>query len=107
MSEVTPAPDARKLVHVARIALRWRDMDVNRHVNNVQYFRFMEQARIEWFHAALTERADDRHGIVVANAYCNFLRPMHYPGTIEVCLSVGAPGRSSFTFDTPLEARPR
>ena len=83
---------------MARIALRWRDMDVNQHVNNVVYFRYMEQARIEWFHSALDERRDNLHGIVVANAFCNFLKPMSYPGTVEVRLSVGPPGRSSFTF---------
>jgi len=85
-------------VHVARIALRWRDMDVNRHVNNVEYFRFMEQARIEWFQSTAQARPDNTHGIVVANAYCNFLQPMLYPGNIDVCLAVGPPGRSSFTF---------
>ena len=98
MSMESAPSDERKLVHVARIALRWRDMDVNRHVNNVEYFRFMEQARIEWFHSAFAQRPDNLHGIVVANAYCSFLKPMVYPGTIDVCLSVGVPGRSSFTF---------
>ena len=98
MSTESNTPEPRKLVHVARIALRWRDMDVNRHINNVEYFRFMEQARIEWFHSALQARPDNFHGIVVANAYCNFSKEMLYPGNIDVCLSVGPPGRSSFTF---------
>ena len=71
-------------------------MDVNRHVNNVEYFRFLEQARIEWFHSLIERRGDDSHSIVVASASCNFLRPMTYPGTIEVCVAVTPPGRSSF-----------
>jgi acyl-CoA thioester hydrolase len=73
-------------------------MDLNRHVNNVEYFRYMEQARIEWFDIALHEWRAGTHGIVIANAYCNFLAPLVYPATIEVCLYVGPPGRSSFTF---------
>jgi acyl-CoA thioester hydrolase len=88
----------RKLVHVARIAVRWRDMDVNRHVNNTIYFRYLEQARIEWFDSVVEERRDPYHGIVIANAYCNYLKPLAYPATIDVCVYVGPPGRSSFTF---------
>jgi acyl-CoA thioester hydrolase len=97
---VTAAADEtpRKLVHTARIPVRWRDMDLNRHVNNVVYFRYFEQARIEWFDRAVNEWRDRSHGIVIANAYCNFLKPLAYPATIEVALSVGPPGRSSFTF---------
>ena len=34
-------------------------------------------------------------GIVIANASCNFKRPINYPGTVEVKLLVGPPGGSS------------
>jgi acyl-CoA thioester hydrolase len=90
--------DTKKLVHVARIPVRWRDIDINHHVNNVLYFRYFEQARIEWHDSIVEGRRDGIHGIVVANAHCNYLRAITYPATLEVCLSVSAPGRSSFTF---------
>ena len=35
--------------------IRWGDMDAIGHVNNTVYFRYMEQARIEWAQAALPE----------------------------------------------------
>ena len=35
--------------------MRWSDMDALGHVNNVVYFRFMEQARIEWFDSLVAE----------------------------------------------------
>ena len=66
-------------------------MDLNRHVNNVVYFRYLEQARIEWFDLAVNEWRDGSHGIVIANAFCNFLKPLAYPATIEVCVYVGSP----------------
>jgi acyl-CoA thioester hydrolase len=86
----------RKLVHVERIAIRWGDMDAMGHVNNTVYFRYMEQARIGWFDA-LVPRAEawKSTGIVIANAACNFKRPINYPGTVEVRLLVGPPGGSS------------
>lgn len=92
------AAEPRKRLHVARIALRWRDMDANRHVNNTLYFRYFEQARIEWCDAAYAAWAGPREGFVIAAAHCNYLRALMHPATIEVVLYAGALGRSSFAF---------
>jgi len=90
---MTPDP---RLVHVERIAIRWGDMDAMGHVNNTVYFRYMEQARIGWFEALVPgDEAWSKLGVVVANASCNFKRPINYPGTVEVKLSVAPPGGSS------------
>ena len=71
-------------------------MDAMGHVNNTVYFRYMEQARISWFDALVPEaEAWKSTGIVIANAACNFKRPINYPGTVEVNVLVGTPGGSS------------
>jgi acyl-CoA thioester hydrolase len=86
----------RRLAHVERIPIRWGDMDAMGHVNNTVYFRYMEQARISWFGALFPEdEAWQSTGIVIANAICNYRRPITYPGTVEVKLYVGPPGGSS------------
>jgi len=86
----------KKLVHVERIAVRWGDMDAMGHVNNTVYFRYMEQARIGWFEALVPpEEAWTGTGIVIANASCNFKRPINYPGDVEVRVLAGPPGGSS------------
>src|ERR1051325_10112547 len=86
----------KKLVHVERIAIRWGDMDAMGHVNNTVYFRFMEQTRISWFDA-LVPRAEawSSTGVVIANATCNFKKPLTYPGTVEIRMYAGKPGGSS------------
>jgi acyl-CoA thioester hydrolase len=85
-----------RLVHVERIPVRWGDMDAMGHVNNTVYFRYMEQARIGWFEALVPQdEAWKSTGIVIANASCNFKRPINYPGTVEVRVLAGAPGSSS------------
>jgi acyl-CoA thioester hydrolase len=43
----------KKLVHVTHIPIRWGDMDAYGHVNNTVYFRYMEQARVEWLESDL------------------------------------------------------
>jgi acyl-CoA thioester hydrolase len=86
----------RKLVHVERIAIRWGDMDAMGHVNNIVYFRYMEQARISWFESLVGREAAWKSAtIVIANASCNFKRAIEYPGTVEVKVFAGAPGGSS------------
>ncbi len=86
----------RKLVFTLRIPIRWGDMDAMGHVNNTVYFRYAEQARIEWmeslgFPASL---AHDESPVIV-NASCTFLIPLTYPGTVEVRMYAGRAGRSS------------
>ena len=38
-----------------RIEIRWRDFDAFGHVNNAVYLTYLEEARDEWFAAALPE----------------------------------------------------
>lgn len=86
----------RVLSHVERIPIRWGDMDAMGHVNNTTYFRYMEQARISWFDALLPGRAAwDALQLVIANAVCHYLRPITYPGVVEVRLLTGRIGNSS------------
>lgn len=91
-----PQATTRRLVHVESIPMRWGDMDAMGHVNNTVYFRYMEQARIAWFDALVPDKeAWSALGIVIVSTSCNFRKPLTYPGTVEVKLSVGAPGGSS------------
>ena len=71
-------------------------MDALGHVNNVVYFQYLEQARIEWLSGYAAQAGYDKSkGPVVATASCNFLVPIVYPAQIEVKMYLGAPGRSS------------
>jgi acyl-CoA thioester hydrolase len=87
---------ARRLVHSVSVPIRWGDMDAQGHVNNTVYFRYMEQARIEWLESLRECVGDvDGQGSVIVNATCTFLLPLCYPGTIDVRMFIDAPGRSS------------
>ncbi|AYH44186.1 thioesterase family protein [Azoarcus sp. DN11] len=86
----------RKLVHTTRIPVRWGDMDYYGHVNNTVYFRFCEQARVEWIETLGFAVDPNRgEGPVVINASCTFLLPVNYPATVIVKVYAGMPGRSS------------
>lgn len=85
----------KKLVYTVTIPIRWGDMDAMGHVNNTIYFRYMEQARIEWLTMLGCLPDENGNGPVIVNAYCTFKKPLKYPGQVEVCTFIGAAGRSS------------
>ena len=86
----------RKLVYCITIPIRWGDEDAMGHVNNTVYFRYMEQARIEWLESfGFDIKNTGTEGPVIVNAACTFLIPMTYPGTVECRMFCGTPGRSS------------
>ena len=88
--------DNRVLVHSLRMPVRWGDMDAYNHVNNTVYFRFCEQARVEWCeNMGYVVRTDQPTGPVVINAACTFLLPITYPATVLLDMYAGELGRSS------------
>ena len=91
-------PQASILVQTSIVPIRWGDMDAFGHVNNTVYFRYMEQARLDWLSAV--ERREGASlppgtGPVIVNASCTFLAPLVYPGDCEVRMHLGELGRSS------------
>ena len=83
------------LIHTTQMPIRWGDMDAYGHVNNTVYFRYMEQARVEWIEAMGVVVRPGGIGPVIINAACTFLQPLTYPGQLEVKTFIGAVGRSS------------
>ena len=96
-----------RLAHTEMLPIRWGDMDAMMHVNNTVYFRYMEQARIGWMEKWACDGGGESgaggtavsggaaEGAVIATASCHFMRPLKYPGTVEVKLFAGRVGRSS------------
>ena len=78
-------------------AIRFSDVDAYRHVNNVKYFEFFQEARI----AMMTERgaleSPGRLHVLVAQTDVDYRRPLFFrPEPYEVDTWVSRVGRSSF-----------
>lgn len=86
---------SKKLVHTMRMPIRWGDMDAMGHVNNTNYFRYIESARIAWLEQVEGLPQARGEGPVIVSASMNFLKQLTYPGEIEVRTFVAPPGRSS------------
>jgi acyl-CoA thioester hydrolase len=96
-SEVKAASEERrKLVSVFRIQVRWADVDANQHVNNVAYFTFMEQARIDWLKGIGMQTTANGEGPVVVQTSCNYRKAIPFVDALDVRVYVGPAGRTSF-----------
>jgi len=95
-TQATEQDTSRKLLSISRIPVRWGVMDSYGHVNNTVYFRYFEQARVEWLEQwGQAVRIDEPVAPVIINARCTFLIQVTYPATVIVRLYGGEPGRSS------------
>ncbi len=88
---------------VYAVPLRWGDMDAMRHLNNVMYFRLMEEARIQWFAALGFSTLPTGEAPILAHASCDFVRAMTYPGTAVVRQVVTRVGRASVELSLSIE----
>jgi len=78
------------------MSLRWGEMDALRHLNNVAYFRYFEEARIQWFRSLGIDYGDDGEGPILGRIETRFVKPAVYPTDVRVELHVGRIGNSSF-----------
>ncbi len=84
-------------VHAERI--RFGHLDAMRHLNNVEFLRFFETARIEFVRTLMPEHdpADpDDFGVIFAECHINYRSPGHYDELLETVLRVADVRRSSF-----------
>ena len=87
------------------VPLRWSDMDAYGHVNNVQFLRLLEDARViafeQWFGP---DRSMLDAGVVVARHEIEYLAPLdfrHAPITVDIW----ATKISGASFDLAYEVR--
>jgi acyl-CoA thioester hydrolase len=88
---------------VVEIPLRWGDMDAMSHLNNVIYFRLMEEARIQWFQQFGFPTLPTGEAPILAHVSCDFVRAMTYPGTAIVRQVITRVGRSSVEMSLSIE----
>lgn len=94
-----------RLLHTEHMRLRWGEMDALRHLNNVAYFRYFEEARIAWFASLGARYETDAEGALLGTIGCRFIRPVLYPADVTVQLHAGRVGNASFTISHRLALR--
>lgn len=86
---------------VLRQEVVWGEMDSYRHVNNVVYFRYFENARLEYFRRLDWPAFEAETGIgpILAATQARFRRALTYPDTIAITARLGTLGADRFTLE--------
>lgn len=91
--------------HIYQATLRWSDMDAYRHINNVQYLRYLEEARIDMMFI-LGEREGAKSladGVVIARHEIDYKKPLVWrPEPVRVETWVTEIGAARFTLEYDL-----
>ena len=83
--------------HIVDIDLRWGDADAFGHVNNVVFFRYLEEARARVIPESGPGSTILSGGLVVAEQQLKYLAPLHYrKAPVQVGMTVDHVGGSSF-----------
>ncbi len=85
---------------------RWGDCDMFGHVNNVQFVRYLESGRLDYFHQLLDMSAgpEVHNSLIIADIHVTFLRQIHHPCALEVGTRINRLGNKSFDIDAAIFA---
>ena len=75
--------------------LRFADLDVMRHVNNVVFATLFESARIEFWRAVGVFPFAEDEGFMQVRAAIDYLQQLHYPDTVRIGSRVMRVGEKS------------
>lgn len=88
---------ANGLVARVVISVRWGDMDAFNHVNNAQYLRYLEEARVQWLASIPGMSLSGPISPVLVASNVNYRRAIEWPNEIAVELFIEKVGGSSVT----------
>src|SRR5437016_1945871 len=92
---------------VVEQAVVWGDMDAYRHVNNVVYFRYFENVRLEYFRRLGWPELEEATGVgpILAATQARFRKALTYPDTIAIATRLGSLGPDRFTLQYRIVSR--
>ncbi len=80
-------------------AIDWGDMDSFQHVNNIVYFRYFENSRIEYLRRIGWVEVEQETGVgpIVSALEAKFRKPLTFPDIISIGARLGTLGEDRFT----------
>jgi acyl-CoA thioester hydrolase len=83
--------------HITYIRTRFCESDAFGHINNVSFFVYLEQARVDFFVDTHILQDSNEWSFVVASAHCDFIKQAHINQNLIVKTWVSRIGRTSVT----------
>jgi len=84
---------------VVDLNIEWGDMDALQHVNNIEYFKYFQVARIAYFEKINSDSVfgETPISLILASTQCKFIYPLAYPDSVSVGVRVDTMADQYFT----------
>ena len=84
---------------VVDLNIEWGDMDALQHVNNIEYFKYFQVARIAYFEKINSDSVFGETPIplILASTQCKFIYPLAYPDSVSIGVRVDTMADQYFT----------
>ena len=84
---------------VVDLNIEWGDMDALQHVNNIEYFKYFQVARIAYFEKINSDSVFGETPIplILASTQCKFIYPLTFPDSVSIGVRVDAMANQYFT----------
>ncbi|MFL5828213.1 MAG: acyl-CoA thioesterase [Thermoleophilaceae bacterium] len=103
-----PAPAARPESAFSVVQrVRFGDLDAMQHMNNVEFLRFFETARIDWIRTLAPEHhpgSRSQFGFIFAECHINYRSPAHYDEELRTYVWPAEVRRSSIRVQFEMRA---
>jgi acyl-CoA thioester hydrolase len=86
---------------VAEVVVRWGDIDLLGHVNNIKYLQYFESARVEYLMRAGMEAPGEawrEFGFILSSVNCRYKAPVTFPDTLSVGARISSLGDDRLVF---------
>lgn len=80
---------------------RWGDSDLNGHINNAMFVRYLESGRLDYY-AEVIEKGFDQSSppdFIMASLQVDYLKQVNHPAQLTIGTRVSSLGKSSFVSD--------
>ncbi len=86
----------KALVHLTEIRTRYCESDALGHINNVSYFIYFEQARVDFLLDSGMVLPSEKFPFLVASLHCDYKKQVYINQSLKIHTYVMDIGRSSF-----------
>ena len=85
------------MASITDIQVRFCETDLVGHVNNVSYFIYFEQARVDFVKMLGTSMFTSDWTLAVVSLHCDYINQAYFDQILEITTSVSRIGEKSFT----------
>jgi len=81
-----------------KLRIDWSEMDTYMHVNNVNFMKYMQSARVQfWEVTGLSNMyKETKKGPMLVSTKCDFKHPLFFPGNVTIKTKIAFVKNSSF-----------